>query len=209
MWQLVEACWALDPIKRPTAKQVTEQFCTLPNPSVDERPVDDFSINFPSQMLSKHPFYALSTAAQNPIPITPPHPASPMPTAMTEYVYSPEAYDRYIRTRNRILNWVSDTKAHSPDRQSSHPFAPFTTGRILADSSHPPSRTASPAPLRGHKDSQQYHDPLFFYPHFGRTSARGGITPMNKNRMSRSQRATRMTREHVGAPLQTIVSLCT
>jgi hypothetical protein len=70
IWQLVEDCWAFDPTQRPTAKQVTEQFGTLPNPSTDERPVDEFSVNFPAQMLSnhaEHPLYALSTAAQNPL----------------------------------------------------------------------------------------------------------------------------------------------
>ena len=43
---------------------------------------------------------------------------------MTEYDYSPAAYDRYMNTQNRVSNWVSQTKAH--ERQYSNPFVPST-----------------------------------------------------------------------------------
>ncbi|KIM82030.1 hypothetical protein PILCRDRAFT_88827 [Piloderma croceum F 1598] len=70
IWQLVETCWAPDPTERPTAKHIVEQLSGLLNMIVDDRPVDDFNINFPSQMLynhTGHPFYTLSAAAQNPL----------------------------------------------------------------------------------------------------------------------------------------------
>jgi hypothetical protein len=70
VWQLVETCWAPDPAERPTAKQITEQLCALLDMIVDDRLVDDFNINFPSEMLynpTGHPFYTLSAAAQKPL----------------------------------------------------------------------------------------------------------------------------------------------
>jgi hypothetical protein len=36
---------------------------------------------------------------------------------MTEYDYSPEAYDRYLATQNRIAKWVDDTEQHRPQFQ--------------------------------------------------------------------------------------------
>lgn len=47
-------------------------------------------------------------------------------TAMTEYDYSPEAYEKYVRTQERISNWVSQTKAH--ERQYANPFVPSEAG---------------------------------------------------------------------------------
>lgn len=41
---------------------------------------------------------------------------------MTEYDYSPEAYERYIKTQERISKWVSQTKAH--ERRYANPFVP-------------------------------------------------------------------------------------
>lgn len=37
---------------------------------------------------------------------------------MTEYDYSPEAYDRYLATQNRIANWVDKTEQHRAEFQS-------------------------------------------------------------------------------------------
>lgn len=45
---------------------------------------------------------------------------------MTEYDYSPAAYERYLRTQNRVSNWVSHTKAH--ERQYSNPFVASILG---------------------------------------------------------------------------------
>lgn len=50
---------------------------------------------------------------------------------MTEYDYSPEAYDRYLATQRRIANWVDQTEHHRPQ------FGPTT--QSVADSSN--SRT--------------------------------------------------------------------
>lgn len=50
---------------------------------------------------------------------------------MTEYDYSPEAYDRYLATQRRIANWVDQTEHHRPQ------FGPTT--QSVADTSN--SRT--------------------------------------------------------------------
>jgi hypothetical protein len=50
---------------------------------------------------------------------------------MTEYDYSPEAYDRYLATQRRIANWVDQTEHHRPQ------FGPTT--QSVADFSN--SRT--------------------------------------------------------------------
>lgn len=50
---------------------------------------------------------------------------------MTEYDYSPEAYDRYVATQRRIANWVDQTEHHRPQ------FGPAT--QSTADTSN--SRT--------------------------------------------------------------------
>ncbi|KZP27069.1 hypothetical protein FIBSPDRAFT_319081 [Athelia psychrophila] len=52
---------------------------------------------------------------------------------MTEYDYSPAAYDKYMRTQNRVSNWVSHTKAH--ERQYSNPFVASIMGTPAAFSS--------------------------------------------------------------------------
>jgi hypothetical protein len=36
---------------------------------------------------------------------------------MTEYDYSPEAYERFVATQNRIAKWVNDTEQHRPQFQ--------------------------------------------------------------------------------------------
>jgi hypothetical protein len=62
---------------------------------------------------------------------------------MTEYDYSPAAYDRYINTQNRVSNWVSQTKAH--ERRYANPFVPsaINGGPEIAPSH---SREHSPRP---------------------------------------------------------------
>jgi len=52
---------------------------------------------------------------------------------MTEYDYSPAAYDRYMRTQNRVSNWVSQTKAH--ERGFSDPLVPSVANGGIAPSS--------------------------------------------------------------------------
>jgi len=67
VWDLIEACWAQDPAQRPTAEQVVERIRALPNWQNDQRPLDGFNPNFPSQALYKHtehPFSTLANAGQ-------------------------------------------------------------------------------------------------------------------------------------------------
>lgn len=57
---------------------------------------------------------------------------------MTEYDYSPAAYERFLSTQNRVSNWVSHTKAH--ERQYSNPFVPSAVDR---EQSPKPQRSRS------------------------------------------------------------------
>ncbi|KAF5356204.1 hypothetical protein D9756_004114 [Leucocoprinus leucothites] len=43
---------------------------------------------------------------------------------MTEYDFSPEAYDRYIQTQSRVANWVHHTEQHRRGFESAAPGAP-------------------------------------------------------------------------------------
>jgi serine/threonine protein kinase len=64
VWHLIMTCWIQDPIQRPSAKQVVEQLRSLPNQPVDQRPLDNINVNFPSQTLyrhTEHPFSVLAT----------------------------------------------------------------------------------------------------------------------------------------------------
>lgn len=57
---------------------------------------------------------------------------------MTEYDYSPAAHERYMRTQDRVSNWVSHSKAH--ESQYSNPFVPsVANGGAPNPASHPPS----------------------------------------------------------------------
>lgn len=46
---------------------------------------------------------------------------------MTEYDFSPEAYDRYIQTQNRVANWVNHTEQHRQVFEAALPGAPGMT----------------------------------------------------------------------------------
>jgi len=61
IWLLIEACWAQDPLQRPTADMILERLCALPNRPPDERPPDhfDFSSQFWGDQV-KHPFSILA-----------------------------------------------------------------------------------------------------------------------------------------------------
>lgn len=59
---------------------------------------------------------------------------------MTEYDYSPDAYNRYLHTQNRVSNWVSQTKAH--ERQYANPFVPSAANGPPPPPSPPPPRPA-------------------------------------------------------------------
>lgn len=64
---------------------------------------------------------------------------------MTEYDYSPEAYEKYLATQSRVSNWVSDQASRMP--HYSNPFTP---------PSNAPSHvsTIAPQPVRAQHHSQ-------------------------------------------------------
>lgn len=70
IWDLIQACWAQDPTRRPIVKQVVERLKSLPHRSVDNRPLDDF--HFPIQAFygrNEHLFSTIVAVDQNfPIP---------------------------------------------------------------------------------------------------------------------------------------------
>ena len=59
---------------------------------------------------------------------------------MTEYDYSPEAYEKYIENQSRVSNWVSDQSGRY--NQYSNPFAVRTSSVLPSHSSHHSSRHA-------------------------------------------------------------------
>jgi hypothetical protein len=64
---------------------------------------------------------------------------------MTEYDYSPEAYEKYLATQRRIANWVSDTNAEAhryrnPFVRSPSSIAPSTSSDSVRSSHRSPSR---------------------------------------------------------------------
>ncbi|KAI0311236.1 hypothetical protein OF83DRAFT_1177790, partial [Amylostereum chailletii] len=70
---------------------------------------------------------------------TPPSPQPPSPP-MTEYDYSPEAFERYTATQARISNWVQETRAAT---------SPPTSRLASPHSASPP-----PPPLSRHNSSR-------------------------------------------------------
>ncbi|KAF8905525.1 hypothetical protein CPB84DRAFT_1745462 [Gymnopilus junonius] len=70
---------------------------------------------------------------------------------MTEYDYSPEAYQRYLATQNRIANWVDHTEQHRSQFehafQASPPEGPsmVSNGDMSYDSHHISKRSPSPS----------------------------------------------------------------
>lgn len=67
MWALVETCWAQKPTDRPAIVKVLELLQPLANRRVDQRPLDNLSLNLPLQTLYnhlEHPFSSLATSEQ-------------------------------------------------------------------------------------------------------------------------------------------------
>jgi serine/threonine protein kinase len=67
LWHIIEACWAKEPSERPTASEIAKRLRALPNRPVDRRPLDDWIISFPSQILPKelgHPFSTLTASTE-------------------------------------------------------------------------------------------------------------------------------------------------
>lgn len=87
-------------------------------------------------------------------------------TAMTEYDYSPAAYEKYISTQVRVSNWVSSQSDHTqsygnpfmpstylsskplPEQQGSRRLAKSPTRSRSSTTSAPSSTTTTPKPTR-------------------------------------------------------------
>ena len=69
---------------------------------------------------------------------------------MTEYDYSPEAYERYLATQTRIANWVEKTEQHRPHFQPA-----VSSGSPPQLSYDPPSKPKHTPPP----------PPPYYYPH--------------------------------------------
>lgn len=65
---------------------------------------------------------------------------------MTEYDYSPDAYERYLATQKRIARWAEDTSRH-------HPSNPFVTSPSEDHSTHSYTPQSSRSPERSHSKS--------------------------------------------------------
>lgn len=70
---------------------------------------------------------------------------------MTEYDFSPEAYERYLATQNRIANWVDKTEQHRAEFQSVA-GGPQDLSRSGPVSSSKPKRSSPSPPRRHHSD---------------------------------------------------------
>ena len=64
---------------------------------------------------------------------------------MTEYDYSPQAYERYLATQTRIANWVDKTEQHRGEFQSANSGLPDLTRSGPSSASYPkPKQSSSP-----------------------------------------------------------------
>lgn len=73
---------------------------------------------------------------------------------MTEYDYSPQAYERYLATQNRIANWVDKTEQHRGEFQSANAGPPDLTRSGPGPASHSKSKPSS-SPRRQHSGQSQ------------------------------------------------------
>ena len=87
--------------------------------------------------------------------IIPCHPLSSSCSPMTEYDYSPEAYERYLATQNRIANWVDKTEQHRGEFQSADAGPPDLTRSGPGPASHSKLKRPSPSPPRLHPGQSQ------------------------------------------------------
>jgi hypothetical protein len=68
LWDLIQTCWAQNPMQRPATEQIMERLRALPNWQDDQRPLDDFSVSLPYQTVynyPEHPFSALATTTKD------------------------------------------------------------------------------------------------------------------------------------------------
>ncbi|KAF7976640.1 hypothetical protein HWV62_5957 [Athelia sp. TMB] len=104
---------------------------------------------------------------------------------MTEYDYSPAAYEKYLRTQTRVSNWVSQTKAH--ERQYANPFVASVIGSPAAFSAHLP-----PEPKRSKSSGSTSTAPT---PRHVRPSREGGGPQRSKTLDSKQTRSSHPTTE--------------
>jgi hypothetical protein len=67
---------------------------------------------------------------------------------MTEYDYSPAAYEHYVRTQTRVASWVHHTEQHRPTFEAAAPGAPGLPPGLETPQPHPvppPFRRAPPS----------------------------------------------------------------
>ncbi|KIM77961.1 hypothetical protein PILCRDRAFT_607034 [Piloderma croceum F 1598] len=85
LWDLIQACWAQDPIQRPIVKQIVECLRSLPHRLADNRPLDD--IHFPTQAVyghDEHPFATIVAVDQiSPVPAPTTAEQVPLASALT------------------------------------------------------------------------------------------------------------------------------
>lgn len=78
---------------------------------------------------------------------------------MTEYDYSPQAYERYLATQNRIANWVDKTEQHRGEFQAANVGLPDLTRSGPGPASHSRLKR-SPSPRRQHSGQSQPKHPI-------------------------------------------------
>ncbi|KAJ3574755.1 hypothetical protein NP233_g1551 [Leucocoprinus birnbaumii] len=67
---------------------------------------------------------------------------------MTEYDYSPDAYERYLATQRRITRWAEDASRHSPSN-------PFVASPAEEKSTYSAISRGSASPERSHSKARQ------------------------------------------------------
>ncbi|CAL1698853.1 unnamed protein product [Somion occarium] len=118
---------------------------------------------------------------------------------MTEYDYSPAAYERYAATQNRVSNWVYNQAVHA--REYSSPFVPRST-------STPPTAAVARHhyrdPTRDHPSSSSRHASPSHYSSSHPTVHRSVTLPANHagiaQKTSHSSSSRHPTRSQSHAP---------
>jgi len=144
---------------------------------------------------------------------------------MTEYDYSPDAFERHLAKLDGIAKWVDKTKQHEPV----NPFAPLPGEHAHPSDSYPHSPPRSPPQIQqqpyGYPYSYQYqypyqtasHYPQLYYPtqpqHAFYATPQGIISPtyssMHTSSSSRHHRSRRSSgsRSHRPSPTQPLLPM--
>jgi cell division septation protein DedD len=83
---------------------------------------------------------------------------------MTEYDYSPQAYERYLATQNRIANWVDKTEQHRAEFQSANTDPPDLTRSGPGPTSSRSKLKRSSPPRRRQPSGQSQPKQLIAHP---------------------------------------------